>query len=119
MAEDTKPATTNGYDPEKTQSYVSRIENLHADLDSERGKYMAACRPVHDDIKEVYAEAKEEGFSARALKAVVKSRLLEKKAAAQRDDLDGEEVDNFDNIRLALGDLDGTPLGNAALENAA
>jgi len=111
----TTPAKTNGFDPEKTKSYVGRVENLHKDLQTERGKYMATCKAIREDIKVVFAEAKDEGFPNKSLKAVVKARELERKANAQRDDLgDLDLQDKFDMIRHALGDLADTPLGKAA-----
>ena len=109
-------AGANGrYDEEKTKSFVDRIENLHADIASIMGEALNQCRAVHTDIKIVYQEAKDEaGLPKKVLKKVVKARLLEAKAAAVREDLEAEDQDDFDRIRLALGDFADTPLGQAA-----
>jgi uncharacterized protein (UPF0335 family) len=103
------------FDTEKTQGFVERIENLHADIASIMGEALNACRAVHGDIKIVYQEAKDEaGIPKNALKKVVKARALEQKARAVREDLEAEDQDDFDRIRQALGDLADLPLGQAA-----
>lgn len=109
-------AIGNGkFDPTKTKEFVSRIESLHGDLLSERGSYMQTCKGIRDDIAIVLDEAKEAGIPKKELRKVIKARELERKANEIRDDLESDEQDNFDLIRQALGDLDGTPLGQAAL----
>lgn len=100
------------------KDFVGRIENLKADLESERGKYMNACRPIHEDIAEIYSEAKGEGIATKALKAAVKIRDLEKKKDAEREKLDSPDQDELDRIRLALGELATTELGRAAIRAA-
>ena len=97
------------------KEYVGRIINLHGDLDSERSTYMNACKPIHSDIKELYGEAKGEGIPTRELKAAVKMRLLDLRKERVRDALDENQQSNLDNIRMALGDLETTPLGQAAV----
>lgn len=112
-------AKTNGYDKEKTKNFVARIESLHADIASIMGSALNECKGVHADIKLVYDEAKEiAGIPKKALKRVIKARALERKAAEVREELEGEDQDSFDNIRLALGDFASTELGQAALNGA-
>ena len=119
MAENVTKAGHNGFDPEKAKSFVSRIENLNDDMETLKAEHMSKCKAVREDIKDVIAEAKNEGIPASALKAVVKVRALERKAAAERDNLDNEIQGDFDNLRLALGDLAETELGQAALDKVA
>lgn len=119
MAENVTKAGHNGFDPEKVKSFVGRIENLNKDIETQKAEHMSKCKGIREDIKSVIAEAKDEGIPASAIKAVIKVRALEKKAAKARDDLDNEVQGDFDNIRLALGDLAETPLGEAAQKKAA
>lgn len=106
----------NGFDRAKTQSFVERIESLMADKRSVMMTAVSKCGAIQGDIKLVYDEAKDEtGLPKKALRNVIKARELERKAADVRDDLEGEDQDNFDLIRQALGDLADTPLGRAAL----
>jgi len=48
------------FDPEKTQGFVDRIENLHADIATRMAEALNDCRAIHGDIKIVYQEAKDE-----------------------------------------------------------
>lgn len=90
--------------------FVTRIENLLRDLASERGSYMAKCVPIHEDIREVYGEAKENGVAVKALKGLIKWRALERKQASIGDDFaDIDEKTVYDQLVEALG-----PLGFAA-----
>lgn len=110
---------TNSYDSQAVREYVSRIERLLEDIASERGSFMARCRTIRDDIKTVIQEAKDQhGVPKKELKAVVRTRELEAKADAIRDELEQESQETFDMIREALGDLADLPLGNAALDRA-
>jgi uncharacterized protein (UPF0335 family) len=112
----TEAAKTNGFDPDLTSNLVNRIENLHKQMDTLKAEHMNLCKAVREDIKVVYKEAKDQDISPKALRAVVKARTHERKAEAVRTELaDIDLIDKFDLIRLSLGDLDGTPLGQHAL----
>lgn len=117
MAQEAKDvARRNELDADKMASFVSRIENLNDDLATERGEYMARCAAIREDIKQVLFEAKDAGLTKAAVKGVVKIRELEAKAAAVRDDAEYETQNEIDMIRSALGDLEGTPLGDSAIK---
>lgn len=60
------------------------------------------------DIKDVYAEAKAVGYDPKIMREIVRERRTEKHVRDEREAL-------LDTYRAALGMLDGTPLGNAAL----
>lgn len=79
-------------------SIVDRIEALEADKAA-----------IADDIKEVYAEAKGNGFDPKIIRKVV---ALRKQEANKR----AEEKALIELYMNALGDLADTPLGKAALE---
>ncbi|MCK9994503.1 MAG: hypothetical protein Dbin4_03023 [Alphaproteobacteria bacterium] len=103
-------------DPVVLIEFVARIENLHADLEKEKSAYMLACKALREDIREVLEEAQEKGLPKKPLRAIVKQRALEKKAAACRDDLeDSDHLSAFDIMKAALGDLADLPLGQAAM----
>jgi uncharacterized protein (UPF0335 family) len=108
--------TGNGFDPDKVKNFVTRIENLHADIASIMGKAMQECKTVQEDIKSVYAEAKDDGIPKKALKSVIKVRDLERKADKLRDDLDEDAQNEHDLLRHALGDLADLPLGESVLK---
>ena len=90
----------------RAQPFLKRIERLLDDLESERGTYMSRCKPLHEDIREVYAEAKDHGVAVKALKGLVKWRELEKKQAGIATDFeDIDEKATFDQLVEALGPL--------------
>jgi uncharacterized protein (UPF0335 family) len=82
------------------KSLVERVERLE-----EEKKAIAA------DIKEVYAEAKANGFDVKILRKVI---AIRKKDAAQR----AEEEALVETYMAALGMLADTPLGQAAVQRA-
>jgi len=114
------PAGHNGPMPadDVVRNFTARVEKLHDELDTEKGEYMRRCRSIRDDIKNVLVEASDAGVPRREFKAVIKVRLLEKRADAVRDELEPDEAETFDTIRTALGDYSDTPLGQAALAKA-
>jgi uncharacterized protein (UPF0335 family) len=77
------------------KSFVERVERL-----SEEKKSIA------DDIRDVYAEAKSNGFNPRALREVVKLRKRDKDEQQAFE----ETVETY---RHALGDFASTDLGRA------
>lgn len=80
------------------RSIVERIERLEEDKAT-----------ITSDIKEVYSEAKANGFDTKIIRKVV---ALRKKEAAQRI----EEQALIETYMGALGMLAGTPLGDAAMK---
>lgn len=87
--------------PGQLKSIVERVERLEDDK-----------REVAEDIKEVYAEAKANGFDAKAIRKVVS---LRRKTPDER----AEEEAVLDLYLSALGMLNDTPLGRHAVAEAA
>lgn len=120
MAEQEGAVKTNGYDVEALKNIFSEIDRVEEELLSERGTYMAKCAKLREAKADIISVAKDKyGVPKSVTKSVLKAREFEKKAAAAREDLEGDEQDSHDNVRLALGDLDGTPLGNSIMREAA
>jgi uncharacterized protein (UPF0335 family) len=88
----------NAFAPERLRSIVERIERLE---DEKRG--LAA------DIKDIYTEAKSAGFDVKTLRTLIAERRKDAQEAE-------EERSLLDIYRDALGQLAGTPLGQAAME---
>lgn len=80
------------------KSIVERIERLEEDKAA-----------IAEDIRQVYAEAKSNGFDVKTLRRVI---ALRKKESAER----AEEQAILEVYMGALGMLAGTPLGDAALK---
>lgn len=101
------------------KGFVERIELLEDDLQKAQERFKdETATPIKNDIKNIYDEAKAEGLTKKAIKAVVTARKKERQAELARKKLDIADQDTFDNIRLALGDLADLPLGEHALGEA-
>ncbi|GAA0525284.1 uncharacterized protein (UPF0335 family) [Rhizomicrobium palustre] len=57
----------SGFAKERLRSFVDRVERLEEEK-----------KALSDDIKEVYAEAKGEGFDVKILRQVVRLRKMDK-----------------------------------------
>ena len=91
---------TNGFEPsskEALQRIVASIERINEDIAQKQ-----------DERKEFFAHAKAQGFEPKYIRAVIKMR---KKEPAEIE----EEASMIEVYMNALGDLDGTPLGEYAM----
>lgn len=94
--EPTRPNFAKG----QLKSLTERIERLEEEK-----------RAIAADIKEVYAEAKAQGFDTKILRKVIGLRRM--------DAMDREEQQELIDLYMdALGMLKDTPLGKAALKRA-
>ncbi len=98
----------SGYDPDKAQSYMTRIMSLLDEMESANGQFKS-------DIKEVYKEAADVlGIKTSHFKLIVGQRRKEMKIAAKLNKMESDEREKLDALEAALGDLCGTPLGEFA-----
>lgn len=86
---------------DQLKAFVERVERL----DEEK-------KSIADDIRDVYAEAKGNGFDVKALRTIV--RLRKQDAVERR-----EHEAIVETYMHALGMLADTPLGQAAIDKAA
>ena len=93
--------TVGGVAGDRLRSFIERIERIEATI-----------RDEQEARKEVYAQAKDDGFDTKIMRQIVKERRMEK------DDLDEQET-LLDIYRKALAGWDSTPLGEAAMRAAA
>jgi hypothetical protein len=118
------PSKTNGATPEQALEVVESIEKEHADLLALRMEYMSNCKPYHQRVKDIIDGAVQTlGMGRRAIKGKVKERELLRKAEAERNKLDDEELEAYDKLSEQLGPLGavardryqkGDPLGDFA-----
>lgn len=85
---------------DQLKSVIERIERLSEEKDG-----------IASDIRDVYAEAKGNGFDVPALRAIVKIRKEDANKRAERETI-------LDVYMAALGMLSDLPLGRAAIEKA-
>jgi uncharacterized protein (UPF0335 family) len=115
MAQEAKPGMSNGYDGNKINEFLGRVENLEEEIASIMGTAMAECKAKRDDIKEVYSEAKDAGLPMKPLKAEAKLRKLDRDKAKVFAGLNEDDQETLEQFQTALGPLASTPLGEAAL----
>lgn len=81
-------------------SIIERLENLNEQISG-----------LKEDQKEIFAEAKSNGFDVTALRAIIKMRAEDADKRANREAL-------IETYMAALGMLSDLPLGQAAIERA-
>lgn len=92
--------TLGGNSKEQLRSVISRIEHLEDEK-----------KQIADDIRDVYAEAKGNGFDTKALRAVVRMRRQDAQKRAEHEAI-------LETYMHALGMLADTDLGQAAISRA-
>ena len=85
---------------DRLKSFVERIERLEEEK-----------KEIADDIREVYAEAKGNGFDTKALRQIIKLRKIDVEERKEQEAI-------LDVYKQALGMLADTPLGESAMERA-
>lgn len=65
-----------GVTPDRLRSFIERIENLEEEK-----------RAVAEQVKEVFAEAKGEGFDVKTMREVLKLRRMKPHDRAEQDEL--------------------------------
>ncbi len=83
---------------DQLKSIIERVERLNEDKDQ-----------IASDIRDVFTEAKGNGFDVKALRQVVRLRKQDKDERAEQEAI-------LATYMVALGMLADTPLGQAALE---
>ena len=81
--------------------FIERIERLEEEK-----------KGIADDIRDVYLEAKGNGYDGKTMRAIIKERKLDAHERAEMEAL-------LDTYRNALGMYADTPLGAAAMARAA
>jgi uncharacterized protein (UPF0335 family) len=83
---------------DQLRQYIERAERVMEEIVGLRG-----------DLKDVFAEAKGQGYDTKTMREIIKLRAMDPDARREREAL-------LDTYKAALGMLDGTPLGRWALE---
>ncbi len=89
---------SNAVAKDQLKSIVGRIEKLSEEKDT-----------IASDIRDIYAEAKSNGYSVPALREIIRRRKADKEKQAEHDAM-------VDLYMSSLGMLVGTPLADAAVK---
>jgi len=95
---DAAPATKFAKD--QLKAIIERIERLEEEK-----------KTISDDIRDVYAEAKGNGFDVKALRTIIRMRKQDENERAEQETI-------LETYMHALGMLADTPLGQAAVARA-
>lgn len=106
----------NRANADEMASFVDKYEELETELLREKMSYMERCRRIRKQQAELLDDGKTQGLPKNVVKAVVKARDLERKAASIMEELEDDAQQIFKDIREALGDFAELPLGAAAVE---
>jgi uncharacterized protein (UPF0335 family) len=109
---------TNSFDADKLKQYIGDIEDIKDEIDSDTGAFMSAIKVKRNKIKDLIADAKNEGIPSRALKAELKLRDLDRDKDKVYAGLEETDAETLEQIREALGDFASLPLGFAAVSKA-
>jgi len=85
---------------DQLKAIIERVERLEEEK-----------KTISDDIRDVYAEAKGNGFDVKALRTIVRMRKQDANERAEQETI-------LETYMVALGMLAGTPLGDAAFARA-
>lgn len=94
----TPEQATTRFAKDQLKAFVERIERLEEEK-----------KAIADDIKDVYAEAKGNGFDVKALRTIVRMRKQDVEERKEQEAI-------LDVYLHALGMLADTPLGQAAMQ---
>lgn len=112
------PQGSNGFDGEVLDKYLSRIDDADDELVALKTEHMRSCKVPRGRIRSVMVEAKEAGLNMAAFKAVVTKHRAERKVDQTIAELEADDRQDFEAMKVALGDYADTPLGKAALDKA-
>jgi hypothetical protein len=98
--------------------YLSSIDAADDELASLRGSYMSSCKGPRGTIREIKDSAREAGFNMKAFAVILKGHRAERQQDRRIAELEGEDIDAFQEMEQALGAFADTPLGEAALAGA-
>jgi uncharacterized protein (UPF0335 family) len=93
-------ASLGGNSKEQLKAFVERIERLEEEK-----------KTIADDIRDVYAESKSNGFDVKGLRAIIRLRKQDAQKRAEHEAI-------LDTYKHALGMLADLPLGQSAMERA-
>ena len=86
--------------PDQLRAIIERIERMEEEK-----------KTIADDIRDIYAEAKGNGYDVPALRAIIKLRKEDANKRAERETI-------LETYMAALGMLADLPLGRAAMDRA-
>lgn len=104
----------NGYDIQKIDAYLDRMQGLEDECATIMGKAMQECKTLRSDQKDIKQEAKDAGIRPKVFTELWNARKALRKSEASLLDLEGDDRDQIEEIlRHATDDksFGDTPFG--------
>ena len=98
------------YQPTVITACIKRVEELHGELETERGKFMLKCRRIRERMDTAYEEADTKGVPKREMRAAVRIRMKRKTAETELDKLEPDVREGVQKILREFGDAADLPL---------
>jgi hypothetical protein len=99
-------------DRKEAKVFFDRLDSIHDEKESANSGFLA-------DIKELYGEASDAlGITKKAIRHVYGQHRQTLKRLAKEREMEADDIDQVDKLRLAIGSYVNTPLGKAAVEAA-
>lgn len=92
---------------------LQSVERKNDKLASMQGEYMASCKAVREDIRSIYATAKDKGVITRALKTLIKTRAMARRMNVEIEGMEADIQDAYNVYARAALAWDSTPLAAA------
>jgi len=107
-----KKASAGGgdYKPSVITTAIQKIEDLHGELESERGKFMLKCRRIRERMDGEYEAADGKGIPKKELRAAIRVRAKRSAAQLELDRLEPDVREGVKTILQAFGDAADLPL---------
>jgi hypothetical protein len=90
------------------------IEGCLDELAYRKATYMNDCKVIRNEMASIFMRAKDDGVNIRAVKTLVKTRILQEQADKTVAALDIDQLASYRQYREAAEAWDTTPLGKTA-----
>ena len=107
---------SNRFDGEALKGYLAEIAHFDDELLSLKSDYMLKCKGPRAQIREIMKAAKEASINMKALREVVADDRTQRRRERRIDQLEADDLQDYQAMKEALGDFGDTELGQAALK---
>lgn len=118
MAETIAKPGHNVADPAKYAELFKSFFRIEDDINTMRMRHAKEVGELNAQQKQIKAMVKDAGYSAAGFRELVLQEKARRAEANRLAELEDDVRDEIDHLKDSLGDLFGTPLGNAVLSAA-
>ena len=117
MSEENESGASNAVNPKVIKGFFNLAKGKIEELESLKGSYMANCKEIREELKDIKGRAKDSGIPLKVFNAGLKRIALEVAIKKIPDGLSEDNVGLYElTLDAVLGDYIDTPLGQAAAQ---